>query len=106
MSRRLSAHQAALASLLTPEERADYRRRRQALLSRQRSLEVLEIARTQGNLTKKALADKAGLDPSSVRRVLTAEAANPTAENMFLLMGAAGVKVEAVLPSGKRVSIV
>ncbi len=38
--------------------------------------------------------------------MLTAETANPTTENAFLLLGAMGIKLEAVLPSGSRVEIV
>ena len=106
MAKTSSAHAAALAALLTPEERQDYERRQAALLARNALLQTIETAREHEDLSKKQLAERAGLDPSSVRRLLAAETANPTAENAFRLHAAAGVKVEAVLPSGDRISIV
>jgi hypothetical protein len=38
--------------------------------------------------------------------MLTAETANPTTENAFLLLSAMDIKLQAVLPSGGRVDIV
>ena len=66
----------------------------------------MESVRESEKLSKKDLADRAGLDASSVRRMLTAETANPTTENAFLLLDAMGIKLEAILPSGSRVGIV
>ncbi len=77
-----------------------------ALVARNKLLSTLESVREAEKLSKKDLADRAGLDPSSVRRMLTAETANPTTENAFLLLSAMGIKLEAVLPSGSRVNIV
>lgn len=69
-------------------------------------LEVIDSAREAQNIDKTQLAHLAGLEPSSVRRLLTAKTANPTTENAFRLLAAVGVGLEAVLPSGERVSIV
>jgi DNA-binding phage protein len=101
-----TAHEAALARLIPGEEKARYDRRVEALVARNKLLSMLEAVREEANLSKKELADRAGLDASSVRRLLTAETANPTTENAFLLLSAMGIKLEAVLPSGARVGIV
>lgn len=99
-------HDAALAALIPNDEKAGYDRRVKALVARNRLLSTLESVREAEKLSKKDLADRAGLDASSVRRMLTAETANPTTENAFLLLSAMGIKLEAVLPSGSRVDIV
>lgn len=106
MAKPRNPHDAAIASLVPSDERADYDRRVKALVARNRLLSTLESVREAEKLSKKDLADRAGLDASSVRRMLTAETANPTTENAFLLLSAMGIKLEAVLPSGNRVDIV
>ncbi len=105
MARKHNAHRAALDALIPQGERADYERRRSALLARNATLEVIDATREAQSINKTQLAGLAGLEPSSVRRMLTAQTANPTAENTFRLLAAVGVGLEAVLPSGKRVSI-
>lgn len=99
-------HDAALARLIPSDVKADYDRRVRALIARNKLLTTLESVREAEKLSKKDLADRAGLDASSVRRMLTAETANPTTENAFLLLSAMGIKLEAILPSGDRVAIV
>lgn len=106
MTKPRNPHDAALTALIPSEERADYDRRVKALVARNELLSTLELVREAEKLSKKDLADRAGLDASSVRRMLTAETANPTTENAFLLLSAMGIKLEAVLPSGSRVDIV
>jgi DNA-binding phage protein len=101
-----TAHDAALASLIPRGERGNFDRRVKALIARNKLLAILESVRESEKLSKKDLADRAGLDASSVRRMLTAETANPTTENAFRLLDAMGIKLEAVLPSGGRVDIV
>jgi predicted DsbA family dithiol-disulfide isomerase len=106
MAKTRTAHEAALAALVPGEEKANYDRRVKALVARNKLLSTLESARKAERLSKRELAERAGLDASSVRRLLTAETANPTTENAFLLLSAMGIKLEAVLPSGARVGIV
>ncbi len=106
MAKHQTAHDAALASLVPPGEKGNYDRRVKALVARNRLLGTLESARESEKISKKDLAERAGLDASSVRRMLTAETANPTTENAFLLLDAMGIRLEAVLPSGARVDIV
>lgn len=78
----------------------------QALLARNALLTALETARAEQGLTKAELAPRAGLEASSVRRLMTSKTANPTTENAFRLMAAMGIKLEATLPTGKRIDLV
>jgi DNA-binding phage protein len=78
----------------------------QALLARNALLTTLETARAEQGLTKAELASRAGLEASSVRRLLTSKTANPTTENAFRLMAAMGIRLEATLPTGQRVELV
>lgn len=106
MAKPRTAHDTALTALIPRAEKANYERRVKALIARNKLLATLESARESEKISKKALADRAGLDASSVRRLLSAETANPTTENAFLLLGAMDIKLEAILPSGSRVEIV
>jgi hypothetical protein len=102
----INPHDAALAALVPDDQRDGYERRVKALVARNKLLSTLESVREAEKLSKKDLAARAGLDASSVRRMLTAETANPTTENAFLLLSAMGIKLQAVLPSGSRIDIV
>jgi transcriptional regulator with XRE-family HTH domain len=101
-----TAHQAAVNALLSEAERAEYARRVQALRSRNALLAMLEATRETQGMTKRALASRAGLEASSVRRLLTSATANPTTDNAFRLMAAMGIALEAKLPTGERVELV
>jgi len=101
-----TAHEAAIDALLSETERAEYIRRVQALRSRNALLTMLEATREAQGMTKRALASRAGLDASSVRRLLTSATANPTTDNAFRLMAAMGIVLEATLPTGERVQLV
>jgi plasmid maintenance system antidote protein VapI len=101
-----SAHQSALNALLSEPERAEHDRRVEALRARNALLTVLESTREQQGITKRALAERAGLEASSVRRLLTSQTANPTTDNAFRLMAAMGISLEATLPTGEHVQLV
>ena len=101
-----SADQAAVNALVPEQDRASYEAKVAALLARNRMLELIETQRGECDMSKRELAERAGLDPSAVRRLLTAETANPTSENVFRLMCALDIQIEAVKPDGERVSIV
>jgi DNA-binding phage protein len=103
---RKTAHQAAVNALLSETERAEHARRVQTLQARNAMLTVLEATREAQGMTKRALADRAGLEASSVRRLLTSTTANPTTDNAFRLMAAMGIALEAKLPTGERVQLV
>jgi len=106
MAKPRTAHDAALSALIPAEVKGNYDRRVKALVARNKLLSTLELVREAQKISKKELADRAGLEPSSVRRMLTAETANPTTENAFLLLSAMDIKLQAVLPTGGRVDIV
>jgi DNA-binding phage protein len=101
-----TAHTTAEELLLAGDERAAHATTVQALLARNALLGALETARAEQGLTKAQLASLAGLDASSVRRLLTSRTANPTTDNAFRLMAAMGIKLEAVLPTGERIELV
>lgn len=101
-----TTHQAAVDALLPETARAEHARRVQALRARNAMLTILETTREQQGITKQALAELAGLDASSVRRLLTSATANPTTDNAFRLMAAMGIALEARLPTGERVQVV
>jgi DNA-binding phage protein len=103
---RTAADAAAIDALVPSNDRASYEAKVAALLARNTMLDVIEKQRGERQMSKKELAERAGLEASAVRRVLTAKTANPTSENMFRLMGALDIHLEAVTPSGKRVSLV
>ena len=67
---------------------------------------MLERTRETQGMSKRALASRAGLEASSVRRLLTSTTANPTTDNAFRLMAAMGIVLEARLPTGERVELV
>jgi transcriptional regulator with XRE-family HTH domain len=103
---RKTAHAAAEKLLLSESDRATHARTVQALLARNALLDALETARAEQGLTKAQLASLAGLDASSVRRLLTSKTANPTTDNAFRLMAAMGIRLEAILPTGERIELV
>ncbi|HTX11809.1 MAG TPA: helix-turn-helix domain-containing protein [Solirubrobacteraceae bacterium] len=92
--------------LRSEEERKAHAMAVQALLARNALLTALETARAEQGLTKAELAARAGLEASSVRRLLTSKTANPTTDNAFRLMAAMGIKLEATLPTGERIELV
>ena len=102
-----TADDAARELLLQSEsERKVHAMTVQALLARNALLTALETARAEQGLTKAELAARAGLEASSVRRLLTSKTANPTTENAFRLMATMGIKLEATLPTGERIELV
>jgi ribosome-binding protein aMBF1 (putative translation factor) len=104
---KLASADAAAMTLLVPEQdRAAFDRHVVAAVARNAALQVIDDTREEEHLSKKALADKAGLEASVVRRLLTSETANPTTENVFRLMSALGIHVVAKTPSGKEVALI
>jgi DNA-binding phage protein len=106
VAKQLTPHDAALDALIPADRREKYNRKVEMLLARNELLGLLEDVREAGGTTKRELAHLAGLEEASVRRQLTAKTANPTTETAFRMLAALGIKLEAVLPGGKRVRIV
>jgi ribosome-binding protein aMBF1 (putative translation factor) len=105
MAKSRTAHGAAVAALIPAEEREAYQARVAALVSRNKILQIIETARAAEGISKATLAHRAGLEPSSVRRMLTAKTANPTSEHVFRLLVAARIRIDAKLPTGAHVAI-
>ena len=106
MPKKVTTHDPALAALLSESEQEDYERAVTVLLARNALLELIESVRESEHVSKQELADRAGLDAASVRRMLTAKTANPTAETALRLLAALKIKLVAEKPSGDRVAIV
>jgi DNA-binding phage protein len=103
---RKNADIAARELLLSESDREAHAMAVQALVARNALLTALETARAGQGLSKAELASRAGLEASSVRRLLTSKTANPTTENAFRLMAAMGIRLEATLPTGERIELV
>jgi DNA-binding phage protein len=101
-----TADDTAMELLFSESERGAHAMAVQALVARNALLTALETSRAEQGLTKAELASRAGLEASSVRRLLTSKTANPTTENAFRLMAAMGIKLEATLPTGERIELV
>ncbi len=106
MAEASTAHEAIVREFVSERERPDYEARVRALAARNLLLSTLEREREEQGIAKKELAERTGLEASSVRRMLTAEMANPTTETAFRMLAVMGIGLEAILPSGERVAIV
>jgi DNA-binding phage protein len=101
-----TVHDAVVAAFIPANERDAYDANVDALLARNRLLALIEDARKEEKISKKELALRAGLDAASVRRLLSAETANPTSETIIRLFSALHMKLDAVRADGTRLSIV
>lgn len=101
-----TAHEAVLQQFIPAEKRADFDARVAARAARNVALSTIEQTRSSKDIAKKDLAAIAGLDASSLRRMLTAETPNPTTDTVFRLCAALDIKLEATLPGGDHVAIV
>jgi hypothetical protein len=106
VAKKMTAHEVALSALVPEGEREAFDRGVAVLMARNLALDILERERQAQKVTKRELADRAGLDYASVRRLLTADTANPTAETMLRLFSALHIHVRAELPSGDTVALV
>jgi ribosome-binding protein aMBF1 (putative translation factor) len=105
-ARKKTANKVITESLVPEERRAAFQARVAELAAHNQMLAAIEEGRQILDISKKELAELAGLNASSVRRMLTSETANPTTNNAFRLFTVLGIKLEATLPSGDRVGIV
>ncbi len=79
--------------LQDPAARAEYARSyRHALFLRQ-LLQRLEAERVRAGLSKAELAHRVGVNPSAMRRLLTAETGNPTLKTMLGMFDALGLEL-------------
>lgn len=106
MTEASTAHEAIVRELVSERERAGYEARVRTLAARNLLLSTLEGEREEQHIAKKELAERTGLEASSVRRMLTAEVANPTTDTALRMLAVMDIGLEAILPSGERVAIV
>jgi DNA-binding phage protein len=74
--------------LANPEARKRYDRTRRTLAAVRSILETIDSKREQAGLSKAALAECAGINPASIRRLFTSDGSNPTLLTVLELMDA------------------
>lgn len=77
-----------------PELRREYERTRQSVLRVRHLLQQLDAERERAGLSKAALAERIGADPSIVRRLFSSGASNPTLKTVLEIAGALGMEVD------------
>ena len=85
--------------LAAPEARERYERTRRTVTGTREVLHRIEEERERAGLTKRELADRLGTDPASVRRLLTAQSANPTLKTLLEMLDVLGLEL-ALCPRG------
>ena len=80
--------------IATPEAQARYDQQRRFLAFVQRLAVAIDERRQHQQMTKAELARRAGAHPAAVRRLLTANAANPTLKTMFELLEALDLELQ------------
>ncbi len=69
--------------LSDPEVREEYERTFHATVAFRKILQMIEAEREKAGLSKAELAQRIGVNPASLRRLLTAEGSNPTLKTML-----------------------
>ncbi len=87
--------------LQDPAAREEYERSYRYALFLRQLLQQLETTRVQSGITKAELAHRVGVNPSAIRRLLTAETSNPTLKTMLGVFDALGLELS--LTPSKRV---
>ena len=77
----------------TPELKEQYARTKAAVIQTRELLQQIDSERELAGLSKAALADRIGVDPSVVRRLFSAESSNPTLHTVLELAGALGMQI-------------
>jgi DNA-binding phage protein len=76
-----------------PENREVYDRALSETVALRKILQQVESARVSEGISKAELAQRAGMNPASIRRLLTSETANPTIKTMLGVFDALGLEV-------------
>lgn len=100
-----SADDAALDALLDADARTALEARTVALMIRNAMLRAIETERERAGVSKKQLAKVTDLDYAAVRRLLTAEDANPTLDTVARLLAATHIRMQLVTETGDIVAI-
>lgn len=104
-SRTRSADDVALEALLDADARAALEARTVALTIRNAMLRAIEVQRERSGLSKKQLAKATSLDYAALRRLLTADDANPTLDTVARLLAATHIRMQLVTEDGEVVAI-
>ncbi len=72
--------------LSDPEVRDEYERTFHATVAFRKILQIIEAERGKAGLSKAELAQLIGVNPASLRRLLTAEGSNPTLKTMLAIL--------------------
>lgn len=86
-----------------PEFAAEYKSARKEIDSIDEVIRALDAAREEAGLSKAALARLANMKPEVVRRLFTAEGANPTLDTIVKLAGALNLTLGLHPREGRRV---
>lgn len=73
-------------TLADPERRARYERTKATVVATRRWLQMIDQAREEAGLSKAALAQRVGMEPSAVRRLFTSARSNPKLGTIVALM--------------------
>jgi DNA-binding phage protein len=79
--------------LADPENREIYDRTLREAIVLRAILQQVEEARESAGLSKAELAQRVGMNPASLRRLLTSETGNPTFKTMLSVFDALGLEV-------------
>lgn len=82
----------------TPELKERYARTKAAVIQTRELLQQIDSERELAGLSKAALADRIGVDPSVVRRLFSAESSNPTLHTVLELASALGMQISFRAP--------
>lgn len=84
--------------LSTPERRARYEHTRNTVIQTRRLLKSIDAERERLGLSKSALANLVGADPSVIRRMFSSETSNPTLQTTMALAEALGLEITIKAP--------
>jgi DNA-binding phage protein len=88
--------------LADPENREVYDRTLSETVTLRKILQQIESARASEGISKAELAQRAGMNPASIRRLLTSETANPTIKTMLGVFDALGLEVTLTYKKRRR----
>jgi DNA-binding phage protein len=83
--------------LQSPEFRARYRRTKGSIARVQKLLQMIEARRQETGLMKVEVAERAGINPAALRRLLTSGTSNPTLKTVLDVMDALGLEMRVEL---------
>lgn len=78
----------------TPELHREYQRTRQSMVQIRRLLQQVDAERERAGLSKAALAERIGAEPSVVRRLFSSGTSNPTLKTILDITDVLGMQVE------------